>query len=77
MNETVEKISAHEAAAWLRHAHRLGEEIEVRLPRESLKGRFKDLDADGCLLLEREDGQVRRISSGEVFLTERAHAAGD
>jgi len=55
--------------AWLRHAAGLGEEIEVRLPRETLRGRFKDLDADGCLLLELEGRQERRITSGAVYLT--------
>ena len=63
--------------AWLRHAAGLGEAIEVRLPRETLTGRFKDLDSDGCLLLELDGGEERRISSGEVYLTEQANAAGD
>ena len=63
--------------AWLRHAAGLGEEILVRLPHEVLKGRFRDLDQEGYLLLEMADGEERRISSGEVFLTERKHAAGD
>jgi BirA family biotin operon repressor/biotin-[acetyl-CoA-carboxylase] ligase len=54
-------------AAWLRHAERLGEEIEVRLPTSTLKGRFKDIDADGHLLLALPDGSERRIASGEVF----------
>jgi len=62
---------------WLRHAQGLGEEIEVRLLQETLKGRFRDLDPEGYLLLEMEGGGQRRISSGEVYLTERRHAAGD
>ena len=49
----------------------------MRLPRETLTGRFKDLDSDGCLLLELDGGEERRISSGEVYLTEQANAAGD
>lgn len=53
--------------AWLRHAERLGEAIEVRLPNESLRGIFRDLDPQGYLLLEREDGELRRISGGDVF----------
>jgi len=52
---------------WLRHAARLGEEIEVRLPRETLRGTFRDLDEQGYLLLELDGGEVHRISSGEVF----------
>jgi|SRR5690554_381323 BirA family biotin operon repressor/biotin-[acetyl-CoA-carboxylase] ligase len=62
---------------WLRHAAGLGEQIEVRLPTETLSGRFVDLDDDGCLLLEMEGGNQRRISSGEVYLTEQGHVAGD
>lgn len=53
--------------AWLRHAASLGERIEVRLPKETLSGIFRDIDAQGYLLLELDDGQVRRVSSGDVF----------
>jgi BirA family transcriptional regulator, biotin operon repressor / biotin---[acetyl-CoA-carboxylase] ligase len=56
--------------AWLRHAERLGEAIEVRLPNESLRGVFRDLDPQGYLLLELDGGAVRRISSGDVFAVE-------
>ena len=53
--------------AWLQHAKGLGEAIDVRLPRESLSGRFADLDADGALVLELPDGATRRIAAGEVY----------
>jgi len=53
--------------AWLHHAHGLGEEIEVRLPRETLKGTFKDLDERGVLVLELPDGTRREISAGDVY----------
>ena len=53
--------------AWLHHAHGLGEEIEVRLPRETLKGTFKDLDARGVLVLELPDGARREISAGDIY----------
>jgi BirA family biotin operon repressor/biotin-[acetyl-CoA-carboxylase] ligase len=53
--------------AWLHHAHGLGEEIEVRLPRETLKGIFKDLDERGVLVLELPDGASREISAGDVY----------
>lgn len=53
-------------AAWLRHAERLGEPIEVRLPNETLAGTFRDLDAEGHLLLE-QPGGIRRIAAGEIF----------
>ena len=53
--------------AWLHHAHGLGEEIEVRLPSETLKGTFKDLDERGVLLLDLPDGSRREISAGDVY----------
>ncbi len=53
--------------AWLNHAHGLGEEIEVRLPRETLKGTFKDLDERGALILELAGGETRLISAGDVY----------
>ena len=54
--------------AWLRHAQGLGEEIEVRLPRETLKGVFEDLDESGTLALRLPDGSLRRVAAGEVYL---------
>ena len=53
---------------WLRHAQGLHEQIEVRLPQETLQGTFTDLDADGTLLLTLPDGTVRQIAAGEVYL---------
>jgi BirA family biotin operon repressor/biotin-[acetyl-CoA-carboxylase] ligase len=52
--------------AWIRHAARLGETIEVNLPTERLTGRFEDLDAEGRLLLSTDAGR-RRIATGDVF----------
>ncbi len=52
---------------WLHHAHGLGEEIEVRLPREILKGTFKDLDGRGTMVLDLADGTRREISAGDVY----------
>jgi BirA family biotin operon repressor/biotin-[acetyl-CoA-carboxylase] ligase len=54
--------------AWLRHAQGLKEQIEVRLPQETLSGTFTDLDADGALVLTLGDGSSRRITAGEVYL---------
>ncbi len=53
--------------AWLRHAYGLGEAVQVRLPNETLSGRFRDLDGDGALLLEMADGRVRPIAAGDVY----------
>jgi BirA family biotin operon repressor/biotin-[acetyl-CoA-carboxylase] ligase len=52
--------------AWLSRAAGLGEPIQVRLERDTLEGRFLDLDADGALMLGTPAGS-RRIAAGEVF----------
>jgi BirA family biotin operon repressor/biotin-[acetyl-CoA-carboxylase] ligase len=47
-------------------AARVGEVIEARLPQETLRGIFTDLDEDGSLVLD--TGRVRRrISAADVF----------
>lgn len=53
--------------AWLRRAAWIGQEITVRLDRETLKGEFKTLDRDGSLILLQE-GNERRITAGDVFV---------
>ena len=53
--------------AWLRHVQSLGENIVVRLPKETLEGRFETIDDDGALLLALPDGARRTITAGEVF----------
>jgi BirA family biotin operon repressor/biotin-[acetyl-CoA-carboxylase] ligase len=52
--------------AWLGRAAGLGEPIQVRLERDTLHGRFVDLDNDGALLLDMPSGS-RRVAAGEVF----------
>ncbi len=52
--------------AWLVRAAGLGEPIQVRLERDTLHGRFVDLDNDGALLLDMPGGS-RRVAAGEVF----------
>ena len=51
--------------AWLARAFRFGEEIEARLPAETIRGRFADLDADGALVLH-VPGGVRRVPAADV-----------
>lgn len=53
-------------AAWLARAARLGQPIEARLPRESVTGRFEDLDSDGALVLRTQTG-LRRIAAADVY----------
>lgn len=53
--------------AWLNHAHALGEEIEARLPRETLRGTFRDIDEHGALVLEHRDGTRRVVTAGDIY----------
>lgn len=50
---------------WIARAARLGEQIEARLPLETLAGRFDGIAGDGALLLGMADGQ-RRIAAADI-----------
>jgi BirA family transcriptional regulator, biotin operon repressor / biotin---[acetyl-CoA-carboxylase] ligase len=52
--------------AWLARAGGVGEDMHVRLERETLHGRFLDLDDAGALLLGQAAGP-RRIAAGDIF----------
>lgn len=69
VNRWLEEGFAPIRQAWLRHAHGLGEVIEVRLPSETLSGKFRDLDERGALLLETAGGETRAIAAGDVYFT--------
>jgi len=51
--------------AWLDNA--MKGDLVVRLPQETLQGRFIDLNQNGHLCLHLADGSERAIASGEVF----------
>ena len=55
--------------AWLARAYALGRDMEARLPSETVMGTFEDIDTDGCLLLRLENGQLRRVSAGDVHFS--------
>lgn len=55
-------------ASWRSRAEGIGETIRVRLPRETIEGRFVDIDPTGALNLATEGGE-RRVAAGDVFLT--------
>ncbi|MGI9349969.1 MAG: biotin--[acetyl-CoA-carboxylase] ligase [Rhizobiaceae bacterium] len=53
---------------WLGHAAGLGKEIKVQLPgQETLVGVFQAIDEHGILLLKTPDGEIKKISVGDVF----------
>jgi BirA family biotin operon repressor/biotin-[acetyl-CoA-carboxylase] ligase len=54
-------------ADWLARCIGLGAEIRVRLPTQSLTGRFETVDEAGRLVLRMPDGSVRIIAAGEIF----------
>ncbi len=51
---------------WLDRAAHLGQRISVRRDQRIIEGLFRDIDADGRLLLE-ADGSLVRIDAGDVF----------
>jgi len=57
--------------AWLGYAHPPGTELIARTPTSTTKGRFKDLDEDGTLILETPDGRLHRVAAGDVYFAPR------
>lgn len=53
---------------WLARAEALGERIVVGLPAGPVEGIFDGLEPDGALRLLRDDGQLSRVSAGDVRL---------
>jgi BirA family biotin operon repressor/biotin-[acetyl-CoA-carboxylase] ligase len=53
--------------AWLEVAAGVGQPVEVRLPNETLHGRFETLMPDGALSLLLPSGARRAVTAGEVF----------
>ncbi|WP_337995657.1 biotin--[acetyl-CoA-carboxylase] ligase [Oleispirillum naphthae] len=54
-------------AAWLARARGVGQAITVRLPGETVKGVFENLDGDGGLVLSGLPEGERVIHAGDVF----------
>lgn len=52
---------------WVSQAYKLGQEISVRLPNETLKGVFEGVDENGTLLLQLDNGERQLITAGEVY----------
>ncbi len=53
---------------WLRLCDNLGGQVSVHVADETLSGKNKGIDEAGRLLLEKPDGSIDRITSGEVEL---------
>jgi BirA family transcriptional regulator, biotin operon repressor / biotin---[acetyl-CoA-carboxylase] ligase len=55
------------AEAWTRRAHGLGGPCVAQLSNETFHGVAEGLDPDGALRLRLANGEVRRITAGDVF----------
>jgi BirA family biotin operon repressor/biotin-[acetyl-CoA-carboxylase] ligase len=55
--------------AWLDRAAHLGKPVTVKTGREEITGIFADLDARGHLVLKQDDGRLRTLYAGDVFLS--------
>lgn len=55
--------------AWLARAAHLGRTITVKTARDDITGTFADLDARGHLVLKQDDGTLRTLYAGDVFLS--------
>lgn len=55
------------ARGWTDRAHGLGQACVARLPNETVEGVAEGMDEDGALRLRLADGQLRRITAGDVF----------
>lgn len=62
--------------AWLERVSGLGKQIEVRLPGETLTGRFDGMDENGRLILHQPGRPDRLVSAGEVFFSEQSSTHG-
>jgi BirA family biotin operon repressor/biotin-[acetyl-CoA-carboxylase] ligase len=51
---------------WKSRCPKLGKKISVQQQDEKLTGIFENLENDGTLLLQTEDGQVRKIVAGDL-----------
>ena len=64
--------------AWMARAAYLGKQVEARLPKQTLEGRFAGIGPNGSMVLEMEK-ETRMIAAADVFPTatarEVSHAA--
>ena len=54
-------------AKWMAQAYGVGRRLSVRLPRKSFEATFLELEEDGALQVQADDGTIMRVTSGEVF----------
>ena len=62
-------------AAWRQRASGMGQLIDARLPNETLRGVFVDIDADGALLLDLPDGSRKHVTAGAIYFADAGTAS--
>jgi BirA family transcriptional regulator, biotin operon repressor / biotin---[acetyl-CoA-carboxylase] ligase len=60
---------------WLAHAAHLGQRVRIRQSDTEMEGVFRDIDADGHLVLE-TGGRLARVAAGDVFPLDKSGSAG-
>lgn len=53
---------------WLARAAGLGQRVVTGPPESPILGVMRDLDMEGSLLLELDDGSIRKVRTGEIAL---------
>ena len=56
---------------WRKYSVTLGQEVNVISVNETFSGVAKDIDADGALLVETPEGEVRKVLAGDVSIRPR------
>ena len=62
---------------WLARAAGLGAPVRVETMGETLRGLLREMDGQGRLVIECEDGRIRHVEAGDVFLTALAGEASE
>ena len=52
---------------WLSRAYKINERISAKSKKEALEGKFVDLTKDGELLIETDEGELKKIYSADIF----------
>jgi BirA family biotin operon repressor/biotin-[acetyl-CoA-carboxylase] ligase len=61
-------------ADWIARAAFVGQRIGVRLADRTIGGLFNAVDENGNLVLRLDDGRMKTISAGDVFMLTRSAA---
>ncbi len=61
---------------WRRYSCTLGQKVRVIAPEGEYCGRALDIDADGLLLVQKEDGSVAKVVAGDVSIRPAGAAEG-